>query len=59
MKTEQELIKEFDIACWTFNHINCGTVNHIESKNKVLRIGEELKKRFGYKDSDLAKLSEV
>ena len=57
--SKEKLIHQFELACWAFYHQNIGTVNHLDSKNRVYELADELTERFGLTNDELEKICEL
>ena len=57
-ETKEVLIHNLEIACWAFYHVHIGTVEHLNSKNRVYKIADELINRFGVSNDELALICE-
>ncbi len=53
-----ELLRKLEMACWNFYHRHIGTVEHLNSKNRIYEIADELKEKYGVNNEVLIAVCE-
>ena len=55
---KEKIVEQLKASIWNFYHNAIGTADHLNCKNRIYEIADELKKNFGYTQDMLISICE-